>query len=255
MLREFQFENYTFHYIDCPGQLHDILDHLSIKFNWVKYPVHHPMYVPYKYAIMNAYATGYSYDDAKMETYIMGYIYNVHGKSQGDYLDFLENFYKHIKFSVNLQNPQNPVSQNPQNVLTYTKFCYGMLTFSTKTNNNYTGADKMTRQQGIDYLKNIYERYFNPQNPRNRTQDFECNFWIEEIVSSAFIHAHVFYKRKKGHLYAGKNWLKINKVITCNINHAMCKTDEHIRNDFNYVYDDPDSVVVHEYPKQVLCLE
>jgi len=162
-----------------------------------------------------------------------------------------------FNYSIQLPKPRTPKilnPQNPQNVLTYTTYYYGMITLSTKTNNNYTAVDKQTRQEGIDYLTNCYNRYFaDAQNIK--TKDFDCNFWIEEIVSSSYIHAHIFYRRKKGYLFAGKNWLKQNSTFTCNIQNQPARTDQHIRNMFNYKYDDKDSILVMEFPKQFNELE
>jgi len=165
-----------------------------------------------------------------------------------DYLNF--QIHPFTRFTFSPDAPQRPENMN---ILTFTKYHYGIITFTTE----YL---KITEEHAIQYLREIYQRYLQPK--KNYPRDwkhFLCNAWIEAELKDdggRYIHMHAFYKRKDAHFFTGRGWLKKNKsTLRYNINVKACKTDAHIMNQMNYAYNDTTSILIEEFPKQILSVE
>lgn len=158
--------------------------------------------------------------------------------------------------------PHTPHTPKPQDELTFTKNYYGMITFSTISADSYNGKDKQTEKEAVEYLKDIYNKYMNPNTKKKIQKDFNANVWIEKVVSTNNVHMHMFYQREKAWLFVGSGWLKhgidprTNKYrpIKYNINNKPYKSDSNIIHAFNYQYNDSDSVILHKFENEIKSL-
>lgn len=216
----------------------------------VKFDGSHWLIPYYNLAYKRAYDLGIIDEDE----YVHEYMCKTYGEDE---------FYEMLNYFVNRPvqkifiTSNTPTTPKPQDELTFTKYHYGMLTFSTLTANNYTGDDKQTEQEAIDYLNKIYHLHFNPQSKTYK--GFNVNAWIEKIVSSNYIHMHVFYQRKENWLFVGSGFLKHGidarskkpRPIAHNVHGKLYKTDANILNAFNYQYNDSDSIVIKKFENQI----
>lgn len=158
----------------------------------------------------------------------------------------------HAKYLKRILKAPSAPDAPKKSKLTYTQYKYGMLTLSGMTTDGIDPQIKLTHEQGLQYLKGLYAKYFSPQAPRKR--DFECNVWIENIKATNNLHMHVFYRRKKGYLKINTGFLQYSKkgLKKGGYNNSKFYTeDANIINAVGYAYDDDESELIHKFEPEI----
>lgn len=213
-------------------------------------------YQEFYYHLWEEFYDMFEGDDIMIHETIVSHVEEIYSKklSRKNLCPFIQKIKNYLMFEKYpfLRNPDAPKApKNSMEGLTFTKYRYGMITFTTPYKD-------VSEEDALEYLREIYKRWLEPKDKYPRDwRPFECNAWIEcqaKPNNGRYIHMHVVYKRKDSHFNTGKGWLK-NDFIKYTVNVQTYTTDARIINGINYAYNDAKSTLIEVFPKQIITIE